>query len=164
MGVPPTNNSADTIEPSESTCAATCSVWFGPTDSKVGSISYSMCMSYDLRIRINKKSAKLHAKVIIFHSVPYFSIALSSPSPINSHPGDLFPKNNLVGPGHTREDTMVLACRLRSSVRLRRSPKGRMVCIVARCSMRTGCALCTCDGVSATAVPQESSLNKKKKD
>jgi hypothetical protein len=61
--------------------------------------------------------------------------------------------------------------RLRSTVGLRRSPEGCMVCIVARSSMRTKCALCACGGVSVclcvysntTHVTQKSRVKKTKK-
>jgi hypothetical protein len=77
----------------------------------------------------------------------------------------LFSKNNLYVKTQWYCD---VSCRLRSSVGLRRSPEGPVVCIVARFSMHTGCALCACGGVSVclcvcsdTSYTQESRLKKK---
>jgi hypothetical protein len=67
-----------------------------------------------------------------------------------SHSEDLFLKNNLTGPEHIREDTVIL----------RRAPlpmkfcwtssisRGHVVCVVARSSIRTGCTLCAYGEVS----------------
>jgi hypothetical protein len=55
--------------------------------------------------------------------------------------GDLFPKNNVAGLGCTHE-----ACE--ALLDFVDPPEGRVVCIVARASMRIGCTLCACGGVS----------------
>jgi hypothetical protein len=85
----------------------------------------------------------------------------ASPGVSAARPGSI-PRSDLgVSPG--------IYSRLRSSVGLRQSPEGRVVRMVARSSMRTGCALCACGGVSVclcvcsdtTTVPQKSRLKKK---